>query len=162
MKTLTLSVLFFSLSLTLYAPPSDAMMNNHEPISTVDELKIADNSRDNLLLAIMHEESRYNTRAHNVKENALGILQIRPIMIDEANRILKIQGKSHEFTLQDRLDSLKSVEVYYLVQNFHNPEYEPQKAARIWNGRGKSGNGSPVYWNKVLTKLNELNESNYY
>ena len=49
-------------------------------------------------------ESNGNPEAVNVREDAVGLLQIRPIMVEECNRILK----RHEFTYRDRRDEARS------------------------------------------------------
>jgi len=113
---------------------------------------------DILLEAVMCVESSYDSRAINHKENAVGILQIRPIMIREANRILALQRDDRRFTLNDRADSLKSVQVWYIVQGHHNPEYDPILAARIWNGRRMP----EWYWVRVKSELNKLGKDKYY
>ena len=44
--------------------------------------------RQKVLLSIMEEESRFQPDAINKSENAVGLLQIRPIMIREVNRLI--------------------------------------------------------------------------
>lgn len=110
---------------------------------------------DVLLQAVMYVESNHNPGVVNYKENAVGILQIRPIMIKEVNRILTLQGDNRRFTLNDRTDSLKSIRIWYIVQGHHNPDYDPIIAARIWNGKKMPQR----YWIKIKNELNRI-ESN--
>jgi len=109
--------------------------------------------KDVLLKAIMYVESNYNSRAMNHKENAVGILQIRPIMIREVNRILALKGDNHRFTLSDRTDSIKSVQIWYIIQEHHNPDYDLECAAKVWNGKKMS----QKYWKKVENSLIRYN-----
>lgn len=44
--------------------------------------------KQKVLLSIMEEESRFQPDAINKSENAVGLLQIRPIMIKEVNRLI--------------------------------------------------------------------------
>lgn len=119
--------------------------------------KLEPEKEDVLLRAVMTIESNCNSMVINHKENAVGILQIRPIMIKEVNRILTLQGDDRRFVLNDRVDSLKSVQVWYIVQKYHNPDYNPKRAARVWNGKSeKYGGVSPYYWTKVEKELNNL------
>ena len=109
---------------------------------------------DMLLKAVMYIESSYKTEIINYKEDAVGILQIRPIMLREANRILALQGNYYRFSLEDRTDSIKSVQMWYIIQRYHNPEYDPMLAARIWNGGTKRYKPmSHQYWLKVKKQM---------
>ena len=54
--------------------------------------------QDPLIAAIIQVESGGDTLAYNAKEDAVGCLQIRPIMVREVNRLV---GKD-SFTLDDR------------------------------------------------------------
>lgn len=57
-----------------------------------------------LLIAV---ESGGDRQAFNMKEQAIGVLQIRPIMIDDVNRILGFEKYSHA----DCWDPTKSIEI---------------------------------------------------
>jgi hypothetical protein len=89
---------------------------------------------DKMLWAFMKIESNFNTKIVNYK-NAGGILQIRPEMIAEANRICKLTNDRRKFVLDDRLDSIKSVQIWYLVQSYWNPDYNLKQACKVWNPR---------------------------
>lgn len=90
--------------------------------------------RQKVLLSIMEEESRFQPDVINKSENAVGLLQIRPIMIREVNRLIG----EERFTNTDRKDLYKSVEIFVIYQNHFNPEWDLEKAARLWNG-GRNG-----------------------
>ena len=55
-----------------------------------------------LIEAMIMVESRGNDSAYSKKEEAVGCLQIRPIMVREVNRILEIQKSDLRYTLDDR------------------------------------------------------------
>lgn len=87
---------------------------------------------DDMLNSFMWVESNYDTDTVNSLGYG-GILQIGSEMIAECNRILKLKGSPLKYVLADRLDSTKSVEMWYLIQGYWNPDYDLTKAAKIWN-----------------------------
>lgn len=74
-------------------------------------------------------ESNDNPHAINRKENAVGLLQIRPIMVKQANQIV---GEDI-YTLSDRHDSLTSIAIFHTVMSELNPSLDVDKAIAIWN-----------------------------
>ena len=84
-----------------------------------------------MVYAFAMVESRGNHLAHNERENAVGLLQIRPIMVMEANRIV---GEDI-YTLDDRWDAEVSIEIFRTVMERHNPTLDIDKAIDIWNPR---------------------------
>jgi hypothetical protein len=80
-------------------------------------------------LAIIWQESKANPNPKYSDGKSEGILQITPIYVKEANRIL---GKS-EYTLHDRRNPLKSHEMFLVVQNYHNPKKDVKKAVILHN-----------------------------
>ena len=85
--------------------------------------------RVTLVDAIIQVESRGNDSAFNAAENAVGCLQIRPIMVREVNRLIGWEV----YTLEDRWDREKSIEMFNVIKDHvENPNGE--KIARIWNG----------------------------
>ena len=74
-------------------------------------------------------ESNDNPKAINHRENAVGLLQIRPIMIRQANMIV---GEDL-YELSDREDSLVSIAIFHTVMSELNPTLDVDKAIDIWN-----------------------------
>jgi len=115
---------------------------------------------EHLVSALIFVESRGNDSAigdrHLVGNEAIGALQIRPIMVKEVNRILKIQKSNKRFTLKDRFERDKSIEMFYIWKNYHHKDSEPEVIARNWNGgpKGFKLNRTVKYWNKVEKQLN--------
>lgn len=109
---------------------------------------------DNILLAHMDYESNMNPSAYNEKEDAAGILQIRPIMVLEVNNILRSLKKDLRYTLADRFNKTKSIEMWYIIQKHHNPSYNPLLAARMWNGgTTKQIDKDDSYYQQIKTRL---------
>jgi len=92
-------------------------------------------------------ESNDNPNAVNRKENAVGLLQIRPCMVAEANRII---GEDI-YTLSDRWDSLTSIAIFHTVMSVKNPKLDADKAIEIWNP-----NATSTYRQSILSILSAL------
>lgn len=99
--------------------------------------------------ALIWVESKGDSKAVG-KLDDIGVLQIRPIIVEDCNRILKTE----RFTLEDRLDSLKSVEMFNIIQDHYNPQKDFHWALKLWNS------GAPLsYHRKVIDKYNEIKRS---
>ena len=112
-----------------------------------------DNFRDSLnwdtfTKALIWVESKGDSKAIGSK-NDVGVLQITPILVEDCNRIIKYEA----FTLEDRLDSLKSVEMFNIIQDHYNPQHDYHWALKLWNS------GAPLsYHRKVMDKFNEIKD----
>ena len=118
--------------------------------SSFEVVKVTPIIQDSLIDAIIHVESRGDSMAYNAKEDAVGVLQIRPIMMREVNRLLK----ENKYTLDDRWSKSKSIEMFNVIkQHTTNPTNEI--LARNWNGgwNGYKKKSTLKYWNKVKTQL---------
>ena len=73
-----------------------------------------------LIEAMIWVESRGNDSAYCKKEEAVGCLQIRPIMLLECNRILELKKISKRYALPDRWHRDKSIEMFYVVNQYYN------------------------------------------
>ena len=104
-----------------------------------------------MISAMIQVESEGNDSAYCASENAAGCLQIRPIMLQEVNRILKLQGKPKRYTLNDRWNREKSIKMFWVWKNFHHQNSSNEKIARNWNGgpRGINKEATAHYWKKV-------------
>ena len=65
-----------------------------------------------LLSALIMVESSNDDSAYCASEDAVGCLQIRKTMVDDVNRILKRQGKSDQYTYDDRWLRSKSIKMF--------------------------------------------------
>lgn len=115
-----------------------------------------------LLTALILVESRGNDSAvgdrHLVGNEAVGALQIRPIMVREVNRILRIQKSSKRYTLKDRFSREKTIEMFLVWKNFHHKDSNHETIARNWNGgpKGYKLRRTERYWNKVQKELDGI------
>lgn len=118
---------------------------------------------ENLIIAMIQVESLGNDSAigdkHLVGNEAVGALQIRPIMIREVNRILKITKSKKRYTKKDRFNREKSIEMFMVWKNYHHPEGGFETIARNWNGgpRGYKNKRTEYYWLKIQKELNNIN-----
>ena len=102
--------------------------------------------------AIAQVESKGNTRA--VNGDAVGLLQIRPILVRDINRILRLRKSSKRYTLADRYDPRKSREMFEIYQSYYNPSGSVERAIRLWNGgSGYTNKGTQGYYNKVRREM---------
>ena len=95
---------------------------------------------DELVYAIAKIESGHNEKAVSKNGKYVGYLQISKEMVDECNKILK----EKRFNYNDRLDKFKSIEMFIIFQEQHNPEHNIIKALRMW-----SEGISRKYWKKL-------------
>jgi hypothetical protein len=107
-----------------------------------------------LLCAMMAVETGCNPLAHNVKKDAVGVLQIRPIMVEDVNRIIG----EEVYTLDDRRDVVKSFQMAYIYFRHYCKGFTPEQKARCWNGgpEGHLKESTKAYWDKVLVEIERL------
>lgn len=102
--------------------------------------------------AIIQVESGGRSKAKN--GNQCGAMQITPILVKECNNILKERKSKKRFTLSDRFDVKKSKEMFLLIQSYHNPKNDIEKAIRSWNGGQQySVKRTQRYFEKVMSYL---------
>ena len=135
-----------------------------EPITKLKSLPIkqiiTEPEVDDLILALIQVESRGNDSAigdRHLGEPSIGVLQLRPIMVREVNRILKKQKSDEKYKLKDRFSREKSIEMFMVWKNYHHPEGGFETIARNWNGgpRGYKNKRTQHYWAKVQLELNK-------
>lgn len=125
-KLLLLSLLLLVKFPVILAPEAGAVT-----IIVSNTIKCTYTPQDWLQAMIQVESGDKDSTAYNPNEpQAVGKLQIWPIMVREVNRILGYE----KYTLNDRLDNKKSIEMFWVYQNHYNPEHNLDKMARIWCG----------------------------
>lgn len=117
---------------------------------------------DDLVNALIYVESRGLDSAigdTHLDQPSVGVLQIRPIMVREVNRICKRIGSHQRFTLKDRFDRDKSVHMFLIWKEFHHKDSDFESIARSWNGgpKGPKSSRTLPYWEKVEKQLNIKN-----
>ncbi len=139
MKKLLLTIFVAMFFATLYAPGGRAVLT----IIEAEKIHVF----DKMLWSFMKVESNFDTDTVN-RLGYGGVLQIGQSMIDEANRICELTSNPRRFVLDDRLDSLKSVQIWYIVQAHWNPSYELKRACKVWNPEA-----SVNYYKKIKSCL---------
>jgi len=142
MKRIKILILILLFSLKAFAPKEKVLyIKNIEPIYIY-------NIDDSLLRAIMRLESNYDPLIVNTISGARGLLQIMPDMITEVNRICRLWHELfpeyvelESYTWTDAYDPVKSIRMWYIAQEYHNPNYDINLACKIWFGRGVQHDG---------------------
>ena len=106
------------------------------------EKEIQQDEWQELINAIAFVESTNNPKAKNGQ--SVGLLQITPIYVAECNRILG----EERYTLRDREDSVKSIEMFKIYTQYHSNVQNIEKTIHVHNPRG-----GQKYINKVLNQL---------
>ena len=109
--------------------PSHQSDSSHKSDPSAIDLESEWQAVSRLAHAFALVESNDNPRAVNHQENAVGLLQIRPIMVRQANQIV---GEDI-YTLSDRHDSLTSIAIFHTVMSELNPTLDINRAIEIWN-----------------------------
>jgi len=127
----------------------------------IEKIEIKPIQTENLINALISVESRGNDKAYCKSEEAVGCLQIRPIMVREVNRILKIQGNKKRFKMKDRWNRDKSIEMFNVWKGYHHSNSTGEQIARNWNGgpKGYRRKSTINYWMKVQKYLNQNGEN---
>ena len=131
---------------------------NIEPIITRDTVylekdtvycfidKQKDFDWDKFVQALIYVESKGNKNAIGTKDD-VGVLQIRHTIVDDCNRIVGYE----KYSLNDRTDSLLSIEMFNVIQDYYNPKKDFNYALKIWNPQS-----SFSYHHKVAKQYNKL------
>lgn len=118
-------------------------------------------SAKDIYSAIAEVESHSNDNAVNIRENAVGRYQIRPIYVRDVNRI---SGRS--YALADRTDPVKALEMVKIYTGHYCSIYSKRTGkpisaemiARCHNGgavRGITKKSTEKYWKKVKRVLDK-------
>ena len=110
-----------------------------------------------LITAIGTVESGLNDNARSGVH--AGFLQISKVCVTECNRINKLKGISTRYTLQDRFNHQKAIEMFWIIQKFYNPKLAIDYMVLLWN-EGNSAMKKPKrktkYYQKVMKIYNSL------
>lgn len=141
-------------------------LNSSEIVNTPDkshsqvvvQTKKVEVKTSKLVRALIQVESSGNDSCVGDKHMiipSIGCLQIRPIMVREVNRILKIQQSNKRFKYKDRWSRNKSIEMFNIWKDHYHSESSDEVIARCWNGgpRGWEKKSTIKYWNKVKKYL---------
>lgn len=112
---------------------------------------------DNLITAIGTVESKLNDNA--ISGGHAGFLQISKVCVADCNRINKLKGIPTKYTLQDRFNHQKSIEMFWIIQNFYNPKLDVDYMILMWNEGNsamKKHKRKTKYYQKVMKIYNSL------
>ena len=124
----------------------------------VIEQPIIEDQKQKLIEALIQVESRGKENCvgdlHLIVPS-VGVLQIRPIMVREVNRILAILGENKCYKNKDRYSRQKSIEMFIIWRDFHHKNDSDEIIARCWNGgpNGYKRKSTLRYWKKVKKAL---------
>lgn len=147
--------IFAAFAALLMAGCTDYTQNEKETITDTFPQETRAKERIDTIFAMADafamQESRMTEDAVSECGTYVGCLQISPIMVREANRILGEELYSYD----DRLDAGCSYGIFKVVMEHHNPELDIDKACKIWNKRHKktySDNIKTYYTANLLTE----------
>ena len=149
--------------ITIFIPKEKKQdcLEEQEPIEQVveDTIKIPQDSV--LVYAMIQVESGGKEDMvgdKNLRVPSIGVLQIRPIMVREVNRVLKKQKIKKKYNLKDRFSRKKSIEMFYIWKDYHHECDTDEVIARCWNGgpRGWKKEATEWYWTKVKREIKKL------
>ena len=165
MKNFPLLVLYVGIALiisTLFmnSTPINTPPQPLPPCEIQTQIELPYDSISLLVNALIHVESSGKSDAvgdTHLDFPSIGVLQIRPIMVREVNRILKKKGNKKRFKLKDRFNRLKSINMFMVWKNHYHSQGNLETIARNWNGgpRGYKRKQTLKYWPKVQTALKE-------
>ena len=115
----------------------ETLVRDNPHISDITKLHIGDVlhiglDMERLFSAFVYVESRGRDNAVGDNGNAVGCIQMWPIMVDEVNRLAKTA-----YTYSDRLNRSKCKEMFELLMKYKKVKTLDQ-AIRVWNP-GSSG-----------------------
>ena len=159
-----LITLFLLVSMSIFYMSYNVNINKKQDTSKKDgthritDSEIVKDSIADLITAIIYVESRGDTLAINRKSNAVGCMQIRPIMVKDVNRILLKSDSEITYSLRDRYSKVKSIEMFNIWRCYYHNKSSLEKISRCWNGgtKGHLRSYTLRYW----TKVKEFYESN--
>ena len=115
------------------------------------------NDNEITLFAIIDYESAWGKFPYNKTENAAGHIQIRPMVVLDVNRYFNTN-----YTLQDRFDLNKSIEIFWKYQHMCKGN-TPEELARKWNGGPKGMYKSTTlgYWKQIQKRIKKYEHLKY-
>jgi hypothetical protein len=135
MKKPLLIILLLLFAFRAVAPDQKALFITYQP---------AVEPFDRLVQAVIMVESKGDTMAYNMIEQAAGLFQIRPIRVLDYN-----MRTGSLYTLRDMFDYEISKKIFLYYASQIGP-YNLERIAKNWNG---SGVKTLDYWNRVRKHL---------
>ena len=131
---------------------SNAYSSKTIAMSTPKSTKTSAFNWNPVIDAIIQVESGGDPNAKSGR--SVGAMQITPILVKDCNIILEKRNSKKRYTMADRYSVEKSKEMFLLIQSYHNPKNNVEKAIRAWNGGPKySVRATNRYYQKVMAKM---------
>jgi hypothetical protein len=150
---LPIVAVFLLLNFSKYNQTENEIIEDTNELNEISYIHLL--KEDPLLKAIAFVESSFNIEALSADSSGIGLLQITPVMVEDINRINQLRGDSTVYTLEDRLDPYKSIEMYYIFNDYYNHSH-PEEIARAWNSGPKwytKTHKTDGYWEKIQERL---------
>lgn len=162
-KEIPISVILVLIGMFLLGLRTGAKLKEWTPEARIDTVYVArDLSEWELLeLAIIQTESKFNPQAVGRSDDR-GIFQATPIWVAEVNRIIKLKKLETEpYSHADAFDIQKSLEMFNIIQDYHNPDHSFDRAIQLHNPGGDSiGYSNRVKQNyKILVRQEEVRKA---
>ena len=127
MKYLVLIILLFVVKI------SDSISINNNAVYTIEEVNVKVDKWEMMIYKIMKHETANFTDFIGDSGKAVGYMHMWKVYVDDVNNILD----TAKYTYNDRMDSLKCIEMFNIYQDYWNPEHDIQTALRIHNSGPK-------------------------
>tara|TARA_R110002020_G_scaffold195451_2_gene396438 strand:- start:4594 stop:5073 length:480 start_codon:yes stop_codon:yes gene_type:complete len=142
--------------------PNATLENNYDTYYSIEYDDTP--SVDSLLQSIIKVESNGDSLAvgdKHLSTPSIGLLQIRRVMVDEINRILRKRNDTIRYFYSDRWSASKSIEMYYIWKGYHHNKSSNEVIARNWNGGtyGYKKTSTVKYWAKVKSQMHGSKKS---
>ena len=154
-KILTATILTLSLNANfilgayLYRTVEDARQSQAQESLQKIQQEPEHTDWDAFIEALAWVESRWVDTAVSPKQ-AVGYLQVTPILVEDANRI-----EGYEmFTLEGRTDREESIRLFNVIMDNYNPQHDMHLALKIWNPYSKVS-----YHRAVMSKYEALRKT---
>ncbi|CAK0753791.1 hypothetical protein CCP3SC1AL1_2030001 [Gammaproteobacteria bacterium] len=105
---------------------------------------------ERLITALIQVESGGRQLAVGDHGQAVGVLQLHPIMVQDVNRIAGTR-----YTLADRYNPEKSKAMARLYFRHYGRTWTVEQACRHWNSGPGSTSGTDIYWQRVKARLKQ-------
>lgn len=109
-----------------------------------------------LIHTIAYIESKHNPKLVSSNGLYVGYLQISKIAVNECNRLIGYK----KYNYNDRYDKNKSIEMFHIIQSYHNPKQDLHLAIRIWS-EGTTAANKTIRITPYVKKVLRLYNSKY-
>ena len=130
MRKIIIVITIFLINIQLFAPSLTKDLQLIQQVAYKEYIKQIEieNHKYKVWLAIINKESGLDSNAINIYENAVGIAQLKKIYVNEVNL-----WSNKKYTYSDRWKVKASYEMFKVINDKFNPDYNIELAAHIHN-----------------------------